>query len=49
MKLKGELFICKAALGNNVLASRSKQHKINVFKLKEFKRMRSVMDVDNFL
>lgn len=48
MKLKGELVIYKVALGNKVLASGSKQRKMDVFKLKEFKGTRSVLGVDNY-
>ncbi|KAK5812538.1 hypothetical protein PVK06_027973 [Gossypium arboreum] len=40
MELKGELTIYKATLGSEMLTSGSKQCKMDVLKLKEFKRMR---------
>ncbi|KAK5774812.1 hypothetical protein PVK06_042671 [Gossypium arboreum] len=47
-KLKGELIICKAALGNEVLAATPKLN-VDVSKPKEFNGMRSAKDVDKFL
>lgn len=47
-ELKGELVICKAALGNKVLAATPKP-KVDVSKKKEFKEMSSSRDVDNLL
>lgn len=46
-ELKGELNICKVALGNRVLATAPKP-KVDVPKSKEFNGTRSVKDVDNF-
>ncbi|MBA0598711.1 hypothetical protein Gorai_008458, partial [Gossypium raimondii] len=45
-ELKKELIVYKVTLGNGMLAS---ELKINVPKLKEFKRKRSTRDVDNSL
>ncbi|MBA0840790.1 hypothetical protein Goarm_003338 [Gossypium armourianum] len=39
-ELKGELTICKVALSNGMLDSGSKQHRMDVLKLKEFEGMR---------
>ncbi|KAH1030601.1 hypothetical protein J1N35_042775 [Gossypium stocksii] len=47
-KLKGELVIYKAALGNEVLVATPKL-KVDVLKLKKFNEPRSAKDVDNFL
>ncbi|KAK5824855.1 hypothetical protein PVK06_019640 [Gossypium arboreum] len=47
-ELKEELSICKVALINRMLASRSKQHQIDVPKLEEFEGTRFARDVDNF-
>ncbi|KAH1073345.1 hypothetical protein J1N35_025673 [Gossypium stocksii] len=47
-KLKGKLIIYKVALGNRVLTAAPKP-KVDIPKPKEFKRIRSTKDVDNFL
>lgn len=47
-EFKRELVMCKAALGNGVLTTIPKLE-VDVLKPKEFKMMRSAMDVDNFL
>lgn len=47
-KLKGELTICKVVLGNGMLASGLKQHRMDVLNSKEFEGTRSARDVDNF-
>ncbi|KAK8292831.1 hypothetical protein V6Z11_D06G146200 [Gossypium hirsutum] len=48
-KLKGELTICKATLGSEMLASGPKQRHVDVPKPKKFKGARSAIEVDNFL
>ncbi|MBA0648356.1 hypothetical protein Goklo_016099, partial [Gossypium klotzschianum] len=48
-ELKGELKIFKAAIGNGMLASKSKPQAMDVPKPKVFKGARSVSEVDNFL
>lgn len=47
-ELKGELIVYEVAVGKGVLGSTLK-HKMDVFKLKEFKGKRSTKGVDNFL
>ncbi|MBA0664121.1 hypothetical protein Goklo_004170 [Gossypium klotzschianum] len=49
VELKGELTVYKVALGNRILASAPKQHKMNFPKSNEFNETRSTRDVDNFL
>lgn len=39
--------MCKTAMGKGMLALVSKQRKMNVPKLKEFKRTKFTRDVDN--
>ncbi|KAH1115215.1 hypothetical protein J1N35_008593 [Gossypium stocksii] len=48
-KLKGELTICKAALGSGMLASGPKQRHVDVSKPENFKGARSAREVNNFL
>ncbi|KAH1107312.1 hypothetical protein J1N35_011080 [Gossypium stocksii] len=48
-ELKGELNICKVALGSAMLVSASKKCSMDVPKLKEFKGTRSTRNVDIFL
>ncbi|KAK5785550.1 hypothetical protein PVK06_040146 [Gossypium arboreum] len=48
-ELKGELRICKAALGSGMLASGPKQRHVDVPKPEKFKGIRSAREVDNFL
>ncbi|XP_016684229.2 uncharacterized protein [Gossypium hirsutum] len=48
-ELKGELTICKAALGSGMLASGLKQCHVDVPKPEKFKGPRSAREVDNFL
>ena len=48
-ELKGELTICKVALGNGMLTSGSKQRHVDVPKPEKFKGARSAREVDNFL
>ncbi|MBA0582060.1 hypothetical protein Gorai_024212, partial [Gossypium raimondii] len=47
--VKGELTICKATLGNGMLASTPKHPRMDVPKSKKFKGTRSARYVDNFL
>ncbi|XP_040957468.1 uncharacterized protein [Gossypium hirsutum] len=48
-ELKGELTICKVALGNGMLTSGPKQRHVDVPKPEKFKGARSAREVDNFL
>ncbi|MBA0642050.1 hypothetical protein Goklo_026512 [Gossypium klotzschianum] len=48
-ELKGELKIFKAAIGNGMLATKSKPQAMDVPKPKAFKGVRSASEVDNFL
>ncbi|MBA0612653.1 hypothetical protein Godav_013233 [Gossypium davidsonii] len=47
-ELKGELVMCRADIGKEMLTSVPKKHKIDVPKSKEFRGMRFGRDVDNF-
>lgn len=46
-EFKGKLVLCKAAMGDRMLAMTPK-HKIDVPKSKEFKGTKFMRDVDNF-
>ncbi|MBA0819441.1 hypothetical protein Gohar_021770 [Gossypium harknessii] len=48
-ELKGELKIFKVAIGNVMLASKTKPQEMDVPKSKAFKGARSASEVDNFL
>ncbi|MBA0665684.1 hypothetical protein Goklo_002169, partial [Gossypium klotzschianum] len=48
-ELKGELKLFKAAIDNEMLASKPKQQAMDVPQSKAFKGARSVSEVDNFL
>ncbi|MBA0700995.1 hypothetical protein Goari_022804 [Gossypium aridum] len=48
-KLKGELTIYKATLGNGGLVAVAPKPNVDVPKPKKFKKIRSARDVDNFL
>ncbi|KAH1037905.1 hypothetical protein J1N35_039648 [Gossypium stocksii] len=47
-ELKGELVVFRTVVGKGVLGA-TRKHNMDVSKPKEFKRMRSTRDVDNFL
>ncbi|MBA0668297.1 hypothetical protein Goklo_001227, partial [Gossypium klotzschianum] len=48
-ELKGEIKIFKAAIGNGMLASKSKPQAMDMPKSKAFRGARSASEVDNFL
>lgn len=48
-ELKRELVVCRVVVGKGMLALASKQHKMKVPRLEEFKGTRSMMNLDNFL
>lgn len=48
-RYKGELTICKVALGNGMLAVAPKKRSKGVLKPKKFKGTRSASEVENFL